>query len=753
MRRSRALPFLLSFAIGCGGSAEEAAPKPAAAVQTRSDALSGAANDVGTPQANVVVRLLGNTAMCTGTLITPTAVLTARHCVCNDEDNTGQMTFPIKVQIGNDITGFSDASTFRITSAAQMFPTFNCDPLETPDEMGADLGILFLDAPVLDHNLVVPSRPSLTAPRPSDPDDSNGGTYPMGIGMAGWALNDSPRFRRAQTFVGYGFRHYPDWSGQLWLYDQEQVNSNGGDSGGPLFVVRPDGSRDVIGVLSGSWWYSLVDCGIGVCSIYTDITRGWPADWVRTTMRESRGPNWHQQHPGDLWKGEADYFGPCRLAQDRDCDHWFDAHDNCIDIKNYDQLDTNDDRVGDACEGQWPGLGFGGIPSAGAEPPQAAYIVANERHRRGAPPIVVGIGTDHNVYLKRQSASYAWDDWASGPQRWVKRVAAVGMPDGLDVLAVGSDDQPYVFRRYGNDAVSDWSQIPLGPGLRDVQAIGGIDIDGVIFFLTLDGDVIVMEYAQLWTSSSWMWLNGRAIGAPLNLYSPPGGALTTISVTRAGDLLHVVGIDGAGAVWKRSQVQRATPARIWDPLRQRWRWGETYSRQWAGWVKLPDFYLCGDHCSVDNRVAQVVAAHSPVNSPGGSRLVVFAVRDGKAYSSFATSNAEGAQLSSWRGMPFGDVSVQQLAVANNGDGGPGLGRLEMFAVGADERVSSVWQNGSLQDADFAGPGRRGTGPLRDISAAVNYLDGRIEIFAISPDTQTLRHDWQIYESWGIRWLK
>jgi Trypsin len=45
--------------------------------------LTGGTSDVGAslPQANVVVRLSGATGSCTGTLLTPTLILTARHCI------------------------------------------------------------------------------------------------------------------------------------------------------------------------------------------------------------------------------------------------------------------------------------------------------------------------------------------------------------------------------------------------------------------------------------------------------------------------------------------------------------------------------------------------------------------------------------------------------------------------------------------------------------------------------------------------
>ena len=82
------------------------------------------------------------------------------------------------------------------------------------------------------------------------------------------------------------------------------------------------------------------------------MTRGAIADWVRNQMEDrSRSPAWLDAHGRsyswgadgtfhpDYWVGEVDYTGPCDLARDSDCDHWYDEHDNCPTTYNPDQLD------------------------------------------------------------------------------------------------------------------------------------------------------------------------------------------------------------------------------------------------------------------------------------------------------------------------------------------------------------------------------------------------------------------------------
>ena len=99
---TRRLPVLLSLAMMCFLS-----PWRGSSV-----ALTNGNNDADTLEANVVVKLIGsNCGICSGTLISPVAVLTAKDCITGDNfsnqnifgGNGGKsgLTLPITVCIGN----------------------------------------------------------------------------------------------------------------------------------------------------------------------------------------------------------------------------------------------------------------------------------------------------------------------------------------------------------------------------------------------------------------------------------------------------------------------------------------------------------------------------------------------------------------------------------------------------------------------------------------------------------------------------
>lgn len=376
-RTAGGLAAALFLVTGCSSS--ERAPTAGEPEETgeRAEALYGGSTDANTAEANVVVQF--GTHGCTGTLITPQVVVTAGHCVTGSENPAGPGAVGCQAGSNNikrpsihvGVQTYTHAFSTQYSLPKYPF----CLPAGRSTE---DVALLYLAEPVTSEKIapgvVAPAvtRPSLLPPPRYD--DAFVGL----IGFAGYswwtaAYGATTLLDRQVAHVNNAHAtHDDDAHGATFTHVSSGWGTLAGDSGGPMFFVRSDGSRDPFAVLSS--------CSTdGTEKHYADITWTPTKNWllanvteggVRTHVATGAGTapaphsdNWLVNHGKDLnsWWGELDYSGACDHYYDRDCDGWWDQnkppsqlHDNCPEIYNPLQEDSQDLlslNEGDACRG------------------------------------------------------------------------------------------------------------------------------------------------------------------------------------------------------------------------------------------------------------------------------------------------------------------------------------------------------------------------------------------------------------------
>lgn len=263
--------------------------------------------------------------ICSGTLIAPNLVLTAQHCVAEVATEyviCGETNFGAKISANNILV---TTSTYMSRDAAFVRAKEVIVPAESREMCGNDIALIILSnniqpiqaLPVIPRIDVAPTRDEVYAA--------------IGYGHTGDGYGSGVRRRIDNRQVQCAGSGCPDYTS---VQNSEFLGTDGtcqGDSGGTAL----DGKGRVFGALSR---------GPDGCaaSVYSGVFE-W-SDWMREIGTRAAELGGYEPH---FWVTRGVSEVP---EYDIDFDGISNTTDNCPEIENADQADSDNDGAGNACD-------------------------------------------------------------------------------------------------------------------------------------------------------------------------------------------------------------------------------------------------------------------------------------------------------------------------------------------------------------------------------------------------------------------